>query len=51
MDIAKAVLAEYGLVICASCGAELVCDHETGDMPDNCPCCQKIIDWGGFLHE
>ena len=36
-----------GRVLC-SCGAELECDHETGDMPEVCPICGKIIDWSWF---
>lgn len=44
----KATMLDNGLVICASCGTELECDHETGDMPDICPKCGKALDWSGF---
>ena len=45
----KAIMLDNGLVVCESCGAELECNHETGDMPDVCPECGKIIDWSDFL--
>lgn len=45
----KAIMLDNGLVVCESCGAELECNHETGDMPDVCPECGKVIDWSGFL--
>lgn len=44
----KATMLDNGLVICASCGTELECDHETGDMPDICPKCGKTLDWSDF---
>lgn len=45
----KATMLDNGLVVCESCGAELECNHETGDMPDVCPECGKVIDWSDFL--
>ena len=45
----KAIMLDNGLVVCESCGAELECNHETGDMPDVCPECGKAIDWSDFL--
>lgn len=45
----KAIMLDNGLVVCESCGAELECNHETGDMPDVCPECGKVIDWSDFL--
>lgn len=44
---ARATMTGDGRVLC-SCGAELECDHETGDMPEVCPICGKIIDWSWF---
>ena len=46
-DKARATMTGDGRVLC-SCGAELECDHETGDMPEVCPICGKIIDWSWF---
>lgn len=46
-DRARATMTCDGRVLC-SCGAELECDHETGDMPEVCPICGKIIDWSWF---
>lgn len=45
----KAIMLDNGLVVCESCGAELECNHETGDMPDVCPECGKAIDWSDFF--
>ena len=45
----KAIMLDNGLVVCESCGAELECNHETGDMPDVCPECGKTIDWSDFF--
>ena len=45
----KAIMLDNGLVVCESCGAELECNHETGDMPDVCPECGKVIDWSDFF--
>lgn len=42
-------MLDNGLVVCESCGAELECNHETGDMPDVCPECGKAIDWSDFF--
>ena len=39
----KAIMLDNGLVVCESCGAELECNHETGDTPDVCPECGKVI--------
>ena len=45
----EAIMLDNGLVVCESCGAELECNHETGDMPDVCPECGKAIDWSDFF--
>ena len=49
MNETKITVTDYGMTLCASCGAELECNHETGDMPDHCPVCHKLIDWSDFL--
>lgn len=44
---ARAALDDYGVTYCEKCGAELLC-NECGDMPDTCPHCGRLIDWGAF---
>ena len=46
-DRARATMTGDGRVLCG-CGAELECDHETGDMPEVCQLCGKTIDWSWF---
>jgi hypothetical protein len=51
----KIFLDEHGRAIPGGDGSHLVnlyeeleCNHETGDMPEVCPICGKIIDWSWF---
>lgn len=46
-ESARAALDDYGVTYCEKCGAELLC-NECGDMPDTCPRCGRLIDWGAF---
>lgn len=46
-ESARAAMDDYGTTYCEKCGAELLC-NECGDMPDTCPRCGRLIDWGAF---
>lgn len=41
---AKVSVTKFGVAVCNSCGAELVCD-ENGDMPETCPTCGRALDY------
>ena len=43
--MSMAIFDDYGFVFCGACGAEILCDPETGDMPNVCEECGDIPDY------
>lgn len=41
------VLTDHGECFCGDCGQLIVCS-ETGDMPELCPGCGRLLDWSKF---
>lgn len=46
--IVKLTEDNNGMLHCA-CGAEILCDKETGDMPEKCPKCGATLDYSAYV--